>query len=208
MKACWIFLAIIVGCVASEPVEGDPVDENVKEEIDLVDLTMPEYPAPRAGRLVAQSVAQAPDNQIDGNWPAESGRCQEPTVIQILAGSDSVGVIVFVGPSPDGTIVGEYEVYEGRYNVPDTLAARVGLQLYGQRARARGLSGVGGMVEIQRADSVLAGRFAVRLLDDRFQDTVLMAATFEGPLRNAPESWCSVFEPRPGMGSQRTRTSR
>ncbi len=198
-----MLLATVVGCAAGAPVEEDAVDENVQEEIVPVDLKMPEYPPEQAGRVVAKSVSQTLETQLVGNWPAEAGRCQEPTVIQIVARSDSAGVIVFIGPSD--SIVGEYDVYEGRFDVPDTLAARVAVQVYSSRTRPLSLRGVRGTVEVRRADSVIAGRLAVQLIDDRFQDTVLMAASFDAALGNAPESWCSVFEPRPG-GSTPLRT--
>ena len=204
MKAHWVLLATFLGCAGDAPAEDEAVDENVQEDFALVDLTMPEYPAAQAGRFIAQSVAQDPEDRLGGDWPAEAGRCQEPTVIQIVARSDSAGVIVFIGPSD--SILGEYDVYEGRSDVPDSLAARVGLQTYSPRARQRGLYGVGGTVEVHRADSVVAGRLAVKLLEDRFQDTVLMAASFDAPLRNAPESWCSVLGPGRGE-STRLRAS-
>ncbi len=197
MKARWVLLASVVGCVAGAPVEEDAVDESFQEEeVVPVDLTMPEYPAAQAGRVVAQTVSQVPENELLGNWPAEVGSCQEPSVIQIVARNDSVGVIVFIGPS--ASIVGEYDVYKGGSDVPDTLTARVALQLYGSRTRSRGLRGVGGAVEVLRADSVVVGRLAVQLTEDRSHDTVLMAASFHGPLGYAPESWCQVFGSGPG----------
>ncbi len=203
MKAHWVLLATGLGCAGDAPVGDEAVDENVQEEIVPVDLTMPEYPPTQAGRVVAQSVSDQLETRCVGNWPAEAGRCQQQTVIQIVARSDSAGVIVFIGPSDSS--VGEYSVSEGRFDVPDTLAARVAVQVYRSRAQPLDLRGVGGTVEVQRADSVVAGRLAVELLDDRFQGTVLMAASFDAPLRNAPESWCSVFEPRRG-GSTPLRT--
>ena len=198
MKAHWVLLATVVGCAGDAPVEDEAVDENVQEEVVPVDLTMPEYPAAQAGRLVVQTVSQAHETRLVGNWPAEAGRCQGPTVIQIVARNDSAGVIVFIRPSD--SIVGEYGVYEGRSEVPDTLTARVALQVYGSRSRSKGLRGVGGAVEVHRADSFVTGRLAVQLTEGRFQDTVLMAASFDAPLRNAPESWCRVFGPRSGGG--------
>ncbi len=203
MRAHWVLLATVLGCAGDAPAEDEAVDENIREDVALVDLTMPEYPAAQAGRFVAQSVSQNPEDQLGGNWLAEAGRCQEPTVIQIVARSDSAGVIVFIGPSD--SIVGEYDVYEGRFDVPDTLVARVAVQVYSAPTRPQGLRGVHGTVEVRHADSVIAGRLAVQLIDDRFQDTVLMAASFDAPLRNAPEFWCSVLDPRPG-GSTPLRT--
>ena len=206
MKAHWVLLATVLGCAGEAPVEEEAIDENVQEESVAVDLTMPEYPAAQAGRVVVQSVSEAPGDRLVGNWPAEARRCEGPSVIQIVARNDSVGVIVFIGPSD--SIVGEYDVYEGRTDVPDTLAARVAVQIYSPRARVRGLRGVGGTVEVQRADYVVAGRLAVQLIEDRFQDTLLLAASFDAPLRNAPEDWCRVFEPRSRGTSTPLRTRR
>ena len=206
MKAHGALLAIVLGCAADAPVEEEAVDENVQEESVAVDLTMPEYPAAQAGRLVAQGVSEAPGDRLAGNWPVEAGRCEGPRVIQIVARNDSAGVIVFIGLSD--SIVGEYDVYEGQTDVPDTLAARVAVQIYSPRARVRGLRGVGGAVEVQRADSVVAGRLAVQLIEDRSSDTLLLAASFDAPLRNAPEAWCRVFEPRSRGSSTPVRTSR
>ena len=191
MSARWLLLATVVGCAAGRPVEEDAVDESIQEDVVPVDLTMPEYPAAQAGRVIVQTVSRVPENALLGNWPAEVGSCQGPSVILIVARNDSVGVIVFIGPSD--SIVGEYDVSKGGSDVPDTLTARVALQLYGSRTRARGLRGVAGAVEVLRADSVVAGRLAVQLMEDRSHDTVLMAASFDAPLRHAAEFWCHVF---------------
>ena len=53
------------------------------------------------------------------------------------------------------------------------------------------------MVKVQRADSMIEGELAVELFEGRFKDTILLAASFKAPLRNAPAGWCSVFEPKP-----------
>jgi hypothetical protein len=127
---------------------------------------------------------------------AEAVRCREPTVVQVIARGDSLGTVVFIGPSTDGDIVGEYRVVDGRRGVPDTSTARVAVQAYGGRARPQGYRAVGGVVEVRRADGRIEGDFAVELFEDRFMDTILVAASFEAPLRNAPAGWCSVFEPK------------
>ena len=86
MKACWVLLATIVGCAGDAPVEDEAVDENVEEEIVLVDLTMPEYPAadpPEPGEsAVSAPSAPCPPPPKAGPYPnlggtpgSYSGKC-------------------------------------------------------------------------------------------------------------------------------------
>ncbi len=194
-----MLLAGLVACAGASREADDDAAANAESESasDTVTLTMPDYPASEAGRLTAQSAALQEEHRFFGSWAAEAGRCREPTVVQVVARGDSLGTVVFIGPSTDGHIVGEYRVVEGRSGVPDTSTARVAVQVYGGRTRPRGYRAVGGVVEVQRADSMIEGNLAVELFEDRFRDTILLAASFEAPLRNPPTGWCSVFEPRP-----------
>ncbi len=192
-------LAGLVGCAGASREADDAAAANAESESasDTVTVTMPDYPVSEAGRLTARSAWSQEEHRFVGSWVAEAVRCREPTVIQVIARGDSLGTVVFIGPSTDGDVVGEYRVVEGRRGVPDTSTARVAVQAYGGRARPRGYRAVGGVVEVQRADSIIEGNLAVELLEARFRDTILIAASFEAPLRNAPAGWCSVFEPKP-----------
>ena len=192
-------LAGLVGCAGASREADDAAAANAESESasDTVILTMPDYPVSEAGRLTARSAWSQEEHRFVGSWVAEAVRCREPTVVQVIARGDSLGTVVFIGPSTDGDVVGEYRVVEGRRGVPDTSTARVAVQAYGGRARPQGYRAVGGVVEVQRADGIIEGKLAVELFDDRFPATILLAASFEAPLRNAPAGWCSVFEPRP-----------
>ena len=194
-----MLLAGLVACAGASPEANDAATANAESESasDPVALTMPDYPASEAGRLTVRSAAFEEEHRFVGSWVAEAGLCREPTVVQVIARGDSLGAVVFIGPSTDGEIVGEYRVVEGRRGVPDTSTARVAVQTYGGRARPQLYRAIGGMVEVRRADSIIEGNLAVELFEDRLEGTVLLAASFEAPLRNAPAGWCSVFEPRP-----------
>ncbi len=194
-----MLLAGLVACAGASPEANDAATSNAESESasDPVALTMPDYPASEAGRLRAQSAASQEEHRFVGSWVAEAGRCREPTVVQVIARGDSLGTVVFIGPSTDGDIVGEYRVVEGRRGLPDTSTARVAVQAYGDRTRPQAYRAVGGVVKVRRADSIIEGKLAVELFEDRFKDTILLAASFELPLRNAPAGWCSVFEPKP-----------
>ncbi len=198
MKRCWLVLAGLMACAGESREENDAAAANVESESasDTVTLTMPDYPASEAGRLAVRSAAEEEEHRFVGSWAAEAGRCREPTVVQVIARGESLGTVVFIGPSTDGDFVGEYQVVEGRRGVPDTSTARVAVQAYGGRARPLGYRAVGGVVEVRRADGRIEGDFAVELFEDRFMNTILIAASFEAPLRNAPAGWCSVFEPK------------
>ena len=200
MRRCWLLLAGLVGCAGGSREADDAAGANAKSESasDTVTLAMPDFPVSEAGRLTVRSAASEEEHRFVGSWVAEAVKCREPTVIQVIARGDSLGTVVFIGPSTDGDIVGEYRVVEGRRGVPDTSTARVAVQAYGGRARPQGYRAVGGVVEVQRADSIIEGNLAVELYDDGVGATILLAASFAAPLQNAPAGWCSVFEPRPG----------
>jgi len=195
MRRCWLLLAGLVACAGASREEDDVAAANAESESasDTVTLTMPDYPASEAGRLTAQSAALQEERRFVGSWSAEAGRCWEPTVVQVIARGDSIGTVVFIGPSTDGDIVGEYRVVDGRSGVPDTSAARVAVQMYGGWTHPQGYRAVSGVVEVQRADNIIEGNLAVELFGDRFRDTILLAASFEALLRNPPAGWCSVF---------------
>ena len=199
MRRCSLLLAGLVGCAGVSHEADDAAAANAESESvsDTVTLLMPDYPASKAGRLTARSEALEEEHRFVGSWAAEAGRCREPTVVQVIARGDSLGTVVFIGPSTDGDIVGEYRVVEGRRGVPDTSTARVAVQAYGDRTRPEGYRAVGGVVEIHRADSIIEGNLAVELYDDLLGATILLAASFEAPLRNATAEWCSVFGPKP-----------
>ncbi len=194
-----MLLAGLVACAGASQEADDATAANAESESasDTVTLTMPDYPASEAGRLTARSAALREEHRFVGSWAAEAGRCREPTVVQVVARGDSLGAVVFIGPSTDGDVVGEYRVVRGRSGIPDTSTARVAVQAYGGRTRPQGYRALGGVVKVQRADSVIEGNLAVELFEDRFRDTILLAASFEAPLRNAPAGWCSVFGPEP-----------
>jgi hypothetical protein len=197
MRGCWLVAALLLAACRGGSV--DAADETARErrQADTVAVTMPEYPALRDGYLSGVTAAALEANRFRGSWPVEAGLCREPTVVEVIARGDSIGAVVFIGPSPGDSVVGEYAIVDGRYDLPDTSRARVALQAYAARNRTLGFQAVGGTVEIRRADSVIAGRLAVALFEQRFQDSVYFAASFQGPLRPAPQEWCAVFGREP-----------
>ena len=192
MRKWWWLTAALVACGGEPTVEDEEIANRRAARLDTMPVVMPDFPEGVAGHLTLRSSARQEEHRFAGRWPALVGVCHEPTVLQVVARGDSLGTIVFVGPGPDGAMVGEYQVVEGREGVPDSATARVALQTYG-RGRPRGFRAIGGMVEIQRADSVLVGRFTAEFTEDRFRDSIVVAASFEAVLGDAPPDWCLVF---------------
>jgi hypothetical protein len=206
MRGCWLLAPLVLMACGGGSVDvADETAAGEQSQADTVAVTMPAYPALREGYLSGVTSAALEANRFRGSWPVEAGLCREPTVVQVLARGDSIGSVVFVGPSPGDSVVGEYSIVDGRYDLPDTSRARVALQAYAGRNRSMGFQAVRGTVEIQRADSVIAGRLAVALFEERFQDSVYFAASFQGPLRPAPQEWCAVFGREPQEGTTPVR---
>ena len=194
------------GCIGSSVSDG----EDASAAQDTVPAVMPDFPAVEAGRLAALTGTNREEYQFAGSWEATAARCQDPSLLQILAQMDGFGVIFLVGPSPNPDGVGEYEVVRGTRNIPDTSTARVGVQMFSDPARPHTFRGTDGTVEVQRLDSVIVGRVAVQIQESSFLDTIFMAASFDVPMANAPDDWCQVMALRgvggAGAGARRPRS--
>ena len=159
---------------------------------------MPDFPAVESGHLSALTSARNQDYQFAGSWEATAAQCQDPTLFQLLAQGDGVGVIVLIGPPPTEGDLGDYSVVSGATAVPDTSTARVGVQLFRDAQRPRIFLGAEGTIELHRVDSVLVGRMAAHIVETSYKDTVFLAASFDIPVNNAPDDWCQVVVERDG----------
>ena len=184
-----VSLAILLGaCAASDSdVEGGEVLGR-----DTTGVSMPDFPAVESGHLSALTRARNQDYQFAGSWEATAAQCQDPTLFQLLAQGDGVGVIVLIGPPPTEGALGDYSVVSGATAVPDTSTARVGVQLFRGAARPRIFLGAEGTIELDRLDSVLTGRLAAHMVERSYKDTVFLAASFDIPVHNAPDDWCQL----------------
>ncbi len=91
---------------------------------------MPDFPEVETGQLTAITSTRQEEYLFSGSWDATAGRCREPSLIQVLAQGEGLGVILLFGPSRDADEVGEYEVVSGIRDAPDSSTARVGVQLF------------------------------------------------------------------------------
>ncbi|MCH7489896.1 MAG: hypothetical protein IID05_04295 [Gemmatimonadetes bacterium] len=79
----------------------------------VIRAAMPDFPEVEAGQLAALTSTRQEEYLFSGSWDATAGRCREPSLIQVLAQGEGLGVILLFGPSRNADEVGEYEV-EGR----------------------------------------------------------------------------------------------
>ena len=158
----------------------------------VIPAAMPDFPEVETGQLAAITSTRQEEFLFSGSWDATAGRCREPSLIQVLAQGEGLGVILLFGPSRNADEVGEYEVISGIQDLPDSSTVRVGVQLFGDAARTHVFLGATGTAEIQRIDSVVAGRLAVTIIESSYRDSVFLAASFHVPLGNAPDEWCQV----------------
>ncbi len=196
-----LLLPLLLGGCGGEGSEDD-AEATAREDSAAVDsatrapvvipAVMPDFPAVEAGQLAAITSTWHEEYLFSGSWDATAGRCREPSLIQVLAQSEGLGVILLFGPSRNAGEVGEYEVVSGIRDAPDSSTARVGVQLFPAATRTHVFRGATGIVEIQRIDSVVVGRLAVTMIESSFRDSVFLAGSFHVPLGNAPDEWCQV----------------
>ncbi len=158
----------------------------------VIPAAMPDFPEVETGQLAALTSSRQEEYLFSGSWDATAGRCREPSLIQVLAQGEGLGVILLFGPSRNADEVGEYEVVSGIRDLPDSSTARVGVQWFPATTRTHVFRGATGTVEIQRIDSLLAGRLAVTMIESSFRDSVFLAGSFHVPLGNASDEWCQV----------------
>lgn len=188
-----ISLAILLGACAASDSE---VEEGAVQGGDTTSVSMPDFPAVESGHLSALTGAKNEDYRFAGSWEATAVQCQDPSLFQLLAQGDGVGVIVLIGPPPTEGGLEDYVVVSGATEVPDTSTARVGVQLFRDAGRTHIFLGAEGTIELDRLDSVLAGRMAAHIVERSYKDTVFLAASFDVPVQNAPDDWCQVVGER------------
>ncbi len=193
-------IAVLLAACAG-PQNEEPQDWS--EDPDTIPSTMPDFPRLEAGRLTALTGTNNPDYQISGSWEAEAALCTEPDLVQVVARGEGFGTVLLIGPPADSTTVGEYEVVYSFTDIPDTATARVGVQIFRGTVRDHSFRGVEGTVAVERLDTVIVGRLAVRIREGSFIDTVFYAGSFQAPVRNASDEWCEVVG-RPRRSTQDT----
>lgn len=211
-RGAWA-LVMLLGCGGGVGSEGggdeavgmDVVEQGVEEpdEVDTVPPPMPDFPQPRGGRLTTATSGDF-EYELTGSWNAWAGRCPASPLVQLIAQGTGFGTAVLIATPDSGNAAGAYEVTAGSSGRPEPFQARVGVQEYPER-QSFVFNAVDGEVVIERLNSRLSGRLAVRLQERTLLDTVPFAAVFHDiEMRALEDEWCQIPEDQRDTVSQDT----
>ena len=142
-------------------------------------LEMPDFPPQQRGRLVAASAGAPGGEEINGSWEADAAMCEDPPMMQVMAGEPGIGTLVLLQLPPAGERVAHYPIVIVDSGPPPAPAAQVGVQLFRGPA-SYAYQAMEGEVEVYSFGDRVSARFAVRLRDIQSDDTVLYAGVFHG----------------------------
>ncbi len=177
MKRALIVALCLTSCAGSDS-ESDSTDA-VVGQADSGLAEMPRYPQATGGRLVAVS---AGNGDLSGQAAARAGRCEEPSMVQIVAedvdesSGESWGVLLLL-QVPDEERIGEYPVAIVESGFPEPPAAQIAVQVISS-GRIEAFQGSTGSAEIYALDDIISGRFAITVRNINNQDLIQMAGSF------------------------------
>lgn len=190
---CLLLALVAMACRGGDGTRPDAVQDL---EPDTIPLAMPEFPRQVPGVMAIRIDAHSSQYRVGGDWPAAAWRCSDPTVVAVSAIREGLGAIVLLGPPESGPDSVVYEVVTGTAEVPDPGTARVGLQILGAALQDYGLRGYEGTVEVEWVDSLVRGRFGIRMRESSFLDTILVAGAFDAVVRDGTEEACQFVTRR------------
>lgn len=130
-------------------------------------------PAAQPGFLAART---DDPSQLGGAWAARAGECPSPPSLQVMAESDSVGVLVLIAYPDSGPRTTVYRVVLPDSAAPSPGTARLGVQRIQYLALA--YRGVGGWVALSDLGRRVTGRFDVTLADVTTQRELRYVGSF------------------------------
>jgi hypothetical protein len=184
-------LASACGGDRDEP-QPDPAPDSVAAALDEAPLPfdsipMPDYPAPRRGRLVAVSAGPV---ELAGSWPAQAGICNAIGVLQVLAEAPGRGTLMLF-QMPEDERVGTYPIMIVDSGAPVPPVAQVGVQVMTDGGTF-GFQGDEGEIHLDTLDRDAAtGRLEVTLREITSNDRVRYAGIFSRiPVTALPPAYC------------------
>ena len=191
----WVMAcAVLTGACGGEDVEAGAAADSLAGD-DEAPLVMPDYPEPVRGHLVTRSDGHRPAaREIEGEWRARAGSCEDPLAVHLLASGEGVGALLVIYRVPGGDSLLAYPVVPVDSTVPEPPAVRVGVQ----RLRSRlgdSFQAFDGTVDLTQLDRRVSGQFQLHLVNIDTRDTVLYAGVFsEVRVRPWPSLQCGTLE--------------
>ncbi len=185
--------AVALSACGAEPAAQAVLTDSAEADVEQRPMArvMPDYPTPVRGRLVTRSAGH---EDLDGEWPARAGTCEESQTLRLIAGEERAGTILLFYLPPEGERATSYPVVPVDSTVPEPPAVRAGIQLLGTRM-GDSYQAFDGTVEVTELDRRVSGRLALHVRNIDTRDTVLYAGVFEGVrVRPLPEEECATAE--------------
>ena len=142
-------------------------------------LEMPDFPSQQRGRLVAVSAGAPGGEEINGSWKADAAMCEDPPMMQVIAGEPGIGTLVLLQLPAAEERVARYPIVIVDSGPPPAPAAQIGVQLFRGPA-SYAYQALEGEVEVYGFGDRVSARFAVKLREIQSDDTVLYAGVFHG----------------------------
>ena len=183
MKRALIVALCLTSCTSGDR-EGDssvPGGASVAaaDQVDSLLAEMPRHPRAPGGRLVAVS---AGNRDLSGQAAARAGRCEEPSMVQIVAedvneSSGESWAVLLLLQVPEEEKTGEYPVAIVESGFPEPPAAQIAVQVISS-GRVEAFQGSTGSAEIYAFDDRISGRFAITVRNINNQDLIQIAGSF------------------------------
>ncbi len=188
------FGSILLGCGESREEDREVAPPAVAEEDSTAvadSLTMPDLPEARRGFLIARG---AGPYELDGDWEAQTGACDEPPLLEVVGRTPGMGVLVLLQLPPAGERVTNYPVTIVEEGAPAAPASQIAVQLL-EGSTGRAFQGLEGSIDVYRFDDRVSGQFAVTLREIASDDLQKYAGVFhEIPVAPLPEEQCAQFK--------------
>jgi hypothetical protein len=173
--------------------EAEPRDAFLDEDpISSGLLEMPDFPAQQRGRMVAVSIGAPGGEEMDGSWEAGAAMCEDPPMMQVMAGEPGIGTLVLLQLPPAAERVGRYPIVITESGAPPAPAAQIGIQLFRDPA-SYAYQAMDGEVEVYGYGDRVSARFAATMREIQSNDTVMYAGVFHGvTLQPLPVEQCAA----------------
>lgn len=183
-------VAVAIACRGDERQPGATPIQTEAQPTPSDSIRMPTYPEPRRGYLVARSAGVY---DLDGQWPARAGMCEDLGIMEVLAQQPGVGTIVLLRLPPQAQRLTTYPITIVDSGAPAPPAAQIGVQLF-QGANAYAFQGLQGQVLLTGMSDRVSGRYQVTLREISSDDLAKYAGVFESVmLEQLPAEQCEEW---------------